>query len=514
MKRSAILKDMIEGAKKDLKDIQEIKDGRVQSTKSDGESLQTQATEINSYNNEPQQSPQESQITIDSLGSLSFKKDYGLQFPYYSGSMVRGISSPEMVIKMGKAGMMGFLGTGGMDLIKVEEAIQKIQSQLSGKKPYGMNLIHHSGNLDIEEKLVDLYLMYGIKVIEASAFLMITPALVKYHAKGLYKDATGKINSKNKIIAKLSRPEILEAFLTPAPDRILEQLLTENKITVEEAEFSKKVPIADDICVEADSGGHTDGGVSFVILPTLVKLRDNLMAKYNYSNKIRIGAAGGIGTPEAAAAAFILGADFIVTGSINQCSVEAATSDTAKDLLQQMNIQDTDYAPAGDMFELGAKVQVLKKGVFFPARANKLFDLYRLYNSLDEIDEKTKAQIEEKFFKRSFESIYEDCKKYFAAQGTKEIEYAEKNPKFKMAIIFRWYFHYSTTLAIIGDKTLIIDYQIHCGPALGAFNQWVKGSKYENWKNRSVDEIALKLLNETAALLNQRFQEFQQSPSL
>lgn len=62
------------------------------------------------------------------------------------------------------------------------------------------------------------------------------------------------------------------------------------------------------------------------------------------------------------------GADFIITGSVNQCSVEAATSDEVKDLLQHINIQDTDYAPAGDMFEQGAKVQVLRRGVFFRSR--------------------------------------------------------------------------------------------------------------------------------------------------
>lgn len=60
-----------------------------------------------------------------------------------------------------------------------------------------------------------------------------------------------------------------------------------------------------------------------------------------------------------------------MTGSINQCTVEAGTSDDVKDLLQQLNIQDTDYAPAGDMFEMGAKIQVMKKGVFSrPGRIN------------------------------------------------------------------------------------------------------------------------------------------------
>lgn len=226
-----------------------------------------------------------------------------------------------------------------------------------------------------------------------------------------------------------------------------------------------------------------------------------MMEKYRYQKKILLGAAGGIGTPEAAAAAFILGADFILTGSINQCTVEAATSEAVKDLLQQINVQDTEYVPAGDMFELGAKVQVMKKGLFFPARANKLFELYRRYNSIDEIDEKTKKQIEEKYFKRSFEKVFEECKSFYSAN---EIEKAEQNPKHKMALIFRWYFGYSTNLALNGSKESRVDYQIHCGPALGAFNQWVKGSDKENWRNRHVDEIGKMIMAETAKLLSQR----------
>ena len=87
-----------------------------------------------------------------------------------------------------------------------------------------------------------------------------------------------------------------------------------------------------------------------------------------------------------------MGADFILTGSINQCTQEGGISDSAKNMLQNINVQDTEYAPAGDMFEIGAKVQVLKKGVFFPARANKLYMLYTQYNSLDEIPEKIQKQ--------------------------------------------------------------------------------------------------------------------------
>jgi malonyl CoA-acyl carrier protein transacylase len=41
-----------------------------------------------------------------------------------------------------------------------------------------------------------------------------------------------------------------------------------------------------------------------------------------------------------------------------QVQLISVRSATVKDLLQQINIQDTEYAPAGDMFELGARVQV------------------------------------------------------------------------------------------------------------------------------------------------------------
>lgn len=92
---------------------------------------------------------------------------------------------------------------------------------------------------------------------------------------------------------------------------------------------------------------------------------------------------------------------------------------------------------------------------------------------------------------------------YYSAS---EIEKAERNPKHKMALIFRWYFGYSSRLALQGNVESKVDYQIHCGPALGAFNQWVKGTGLEDWRNRHVDEIGKKLMTETAELLNRRLE--------
>jgi len=85
--------------------------------------------------------------------------------------------------------------------------------------------------------------------------------------------------------------------------------------------------MADDITVEADSGGHTDNRPLVALFPTIIKLRDEIQQEYGYTKTIRIGAAGGISTPASALAAFMMGAAYIVTGSVNQACVEAGTSE-------------------------------------------------------------------------------------------------------------------------------------------------------------------------------------------
>lgn len=446
------------------------------------------------------------QIIASALGSASFKKDYGIKYAYVTGAMYREIASKELIVKMGKAGLMGYLGTGGRSVQEVEQSIRFIQSELDAGQAYGMNMLSNPNHPQKEEDMIDLYLRNGIRNIEAAAYISINSALVRFRAHGLFRDEKGRVGSNHRIMAKVSRPEVAEAFLQTAPERIVSKLLGEGKITAQQAAMLKDIPMADDICAEADSGGHTDHGVAFVLLPAMIRLRNEWMSRYASDKRwVRVGAGGGIGTPEAAAAAFILGADFILTGSINQCTVEAGTSNEVKDLLNEMDIQDTESAPAGDMFEIGARIQVLRKGLFFPARANKLYDLYRHYQSLDEIDEKLKKQLQERYFKRSFDEIYEEVKRTLRPEV---IEKAERNTKSKMAVVFRWYFKYSAQLALNGDDQHKVDYQIHTGPALGDFNRWVKGTRLENWRKRHVDEIAEKIMEETAELLNQRFNQF------
>ncbi len=442
-------------------------------------------------------------LSAETLGSALFLRRFGTRYAYVSGAMYRGIAAPKLVVRMGKAGFAGFFGTGGLPFDEIEAGIRYIQGELRNGEAYGVNLLANYAHPELERQTIELYLRLGVRLIEAAAFMQVTPALVLYKLKGLVRGPDGRIESRHRIMAKISRPEVAEAFMSPAPAHLVEQLLKEGQVTVEQAELAKQVPVSEDICVEADSGGHTDGGIPSVLFPAILQLKDEMARKHRYAEPFCMGLAGGIGTPEAAAAAFMMGADFILTGSINQCTVDAGTSDDVKTLLQDINVQDTDYAPAGDMFETGAKVQVLKKGVFFATRANKLFSLYNHSTSLDDIPEKTRKQLQTTYFKKSFDEVWDDTRRYLDAQGlTHEIVKAEANARHKMALVFRWYFAYSTRLALAGNQEERVNYQVHTGPALGAFNQWVKGTALETWSNRHADEIGRTLLTATADYLN------------
>ena len=66
------------------------------------------------------------------LGDAGFRADYGLKYAYTAGAMYKGIASEALVIALAKAGLIGYFGTGGLTLAKIEAAIDSIQSRVGG----------------------------------------------------------------------------------------------------------------------------------------------------------------------------------------------------------------------------------------------------------------------------------------------------------------------------------------------------------------------------------------------
>ena len=442
-------------------------------------------------------------LPASKFGNPQFLSTYGLKSAYMAGAMANGIASVEMVAELGRAGYLGSFGAAGMGPEKNEVLIQEIIEKVQ-EAPFAVNLIHNPNEPALERKMVDLFLKRGVVNVEASAFLDITPNVVLYRAAGLERDSSGKIICKNRLIAKLSRKEVATKFMQPAPSEMLDHLLADGSLTADQAELARLVPLADDITAEADSGGHTDNRPLVALLPSMLAVRDEMQAKFGFDRLIRVGAGGGISTPHSALGAFMMGADYIVTGSVNQACVEAGSSEHTRKLLAQADMADVIMAPSADMFEMGVKVQVLKRGTMFPMRAQKLYEYYQRYNSLEEIPHPEAEKLQKQVFQRSFEEIWADTVQFFMQRDPSQVEKANQNPRRKMALVFRWYLGLSSRWSNSGVKGREMDYQIWCGPSMGAFNEWVRGTYLELPENRRVVDVANHILSGSAYLYRVR----------
>jgi PfaD family protein len=282
--------------------------------------------------------------------------------------------------------------------------------------------------------------------------------------------------------------------MSPPPAALLAALVEAGAITSAQAKMAATAPVATDITVEADSGGHTDNRPAVSLLPSMLALRDEIQSEFGYAEPLRVGAAGGISTPASAAAAFAMGAAYVMTGSVNQACVEAGTSQTVREMLAQAGPADVAMAPAADMFELGVKVQVLKWGTMFAVRARKLYELYRQYAGLEAIPPSQRKTLERDLFRCTLEEAWEQTKAYFAERDPTQIARGEADAKHKMALVFRSYLGRTSEWANCGEPTRKADYQIWCGPAMGAFNEWARGSFLADPGERRVATVGLNLL--------------------
>lgn len=429
------------------------------------------------------------------LGDREFCEAHGIRFPYVTGAMANGIATPALVVAIAEAGMLGFFGAAGLSYADVERGLTDIQARLAGRTglAWGANLIHSPNEAVLEARVAELFIARGVRVVEASAFMKLTPAVVHYALSGLSTDPAGAIIRKNHVMAKVSRPEVARMFMEPAPAALVAALEASGKLTAREAELARHVPVAEDITVESDSGGHTDNRPLAALFSEIVLLRDQLAQQHDLSGRVRVGAAGGLGTPQSVAGAFAMGAAYVLTGSVNQSCVESGLSPRARGMLAKAGVADVMMAPASDMFEMGVNLQVLKRGSMFGPRARKLYAWYAGNSNLTAVVGEHGAELE-KIFGKSVDEVWADTQRYWEQRDPAVLDLATRDPKYQMGLVFRWYLGKSSRWAIDGESDRVLDYQIWCGPSMGAFNSWVAGSYLEQCEHREVVQVALNLL--------------------
>jgi len=434
------------------------------------------------------------------LGDRSFAETHGTRFPYVAGAMANGIATTRLVIEMAKNGCLGFFGAGGLGLDRIRFAVDELVDALGEKgAPWGCNLIHSPTEPALEEATADLYIQRGVRKVSAAAFMSLTPAIVRYAYSGIHRGADGVVQRPNMVFAKISRPEVARHFMNPAPIAMLDALVSQKKLTVEEAELARTLPVAEDYTVESDSGGHTDNRPLAPLFSTIQALRDEIVETQRYTRPIRLGAAGGIGTPQAVASAFALGASYVLTGTVNEACVESGLADDGKEMLACAGLADVTMAPAADMFELGVNLQVLKRGTMFAPRAKKLYELYRAHRSLDAIPTSETVELE-KILGTTVAECWASTREFWMDRDPDQVARAEAEPRHKMALTFRSYLGLSSRWSIDGEATRKMDYQIWCGPAMGAFNAWTAGSFLAKPENRTVAQVANNLMEGAAVI--------------
>jgi trans-AT polyketide synthase/acyltransferase/oxidoreductase domain-containing protein len=435
------------------------------------------------------------------LGDRSFNEVHRVRFAYIAGEMANGIATTAMVIAMARAEMLGFFGAAGLSFERVERSVDELVRELGTHGPsWGVNLIHSPNESALEERVAALLIERGVPIVSCSAFMGLTPAIVHASTAGLRVDPQGNIVRPRGVFAKISRPETAARFMAPAPDEMLRGLIARGLITEHEAQLAAHVAVAEDVTVESDSGGHTDNRPLVALFPAILALRDELVRKHGYRRPIRVGAAGGLGTPAALAAAWSLGAAYVVTGSVNQAANESGLSAIGRSLLAKADVADVIMAPAADMFELGVNVQVLKRGTLFGPRAQKLYEVYREHDSLEAIPQDVRVKLEKDLFRASLDDIWAQTRAFWARRDQDELAKAEREPKHKMALTFRWYLGMASRWAIDGEPSRAMDYQVWCGPAMGAFNRWTAGTFLAEQEHRGVVQIALNLLEGSAVV--------------
>lgn len=439
------------------------------------------------------------------LGERSFQETHGTRFAYVGGEMANGITTVRMCVELARVGGLGFFGAAGLSLPRIEEALVELATTLGPERlPWGVNLIHSPDERGHEEATVDLFLWHDVRIASASAFMKLSPAVVRFAASGLTRDEAGRVVRRRRVFAKVSRPEVARHFLAPAPEAMLDALVVRGALSAEEGALAREIAVATDVTVESDSGGHTDNRPLVAVFPVIARLRDDLAAQYGLAEVPRLGAAGGLGTPAAVAAAFGLGAAYVMVGSVHQACVESGVSDDARVMLATAGLADVAMTAAADMFEQGVKVQVLKRGTQMAQRGNQLYALWRKHAAWEDIPAAEREDIEQNVLGETFDAAWAACVRHLEAKGdAAELARCEREPAAKMARVFKrllWQTARWPMAGEGGDPARRLLYQVWCGPAMGAFNDWTNGTFLAEPAARTVGQVALNFL-EGAALV-------------
>jgi radical SAM superfamily enzyme YgiQ (UPF0313 family) len=135
--------------------------------------------------------------------------------------------------------------------------------------------------------------------------------LIYKQIEGLQKIKNGGAAASKKVLAIVDDINVAQYFFRPASKKNVADLFREKKIDELQEGISKKIPVVDAICLD-----NNLTKMSYGSLPESFLVLDKMIQEYSHNKRIFIGIS--CTSPESAAAAFLLGADFIFYNSAIQ----------------------------------------------------------------------------------------------------------------------------------------------------------------------------------------------------
>ena len=268
------------------------------------------------------------------LGDRSFSEVHGVRFPYVAGEMANGIATARIVIAMAQAGMLGFFGAAGLAFARVEQRDRRrIQRALGGRRAaWGVNLIHSPNEPALEER------RRGPAHRAAASPRVSRVGVHGAHARrrALRGCAASRRDARRArscgarhVFAKVSRPEVARAVpVARRRTRLLDALVASGQLTADEAELARARARSPRTSPSRPTrGGHTDNRPLGALLPD-----DPGAARRARARGTATRGRSGSAPPAASArrrrvaAAFALGAAYVLTGRSTRPRVEAGLS--------------------------------------------------------------------------------------------------------------------------------------------------------------------------------------------
>jgi NAD(P)H-dependent flavin oxidoreductase YrpB (nitropropane dioxygenase family) len=270
-----------------------------------------------------------------------FCKDLGIELPIFAFTHCR-----DVVVEVSKAGGIGVLGAGFMDVDQLREELDWIDAHI-GDKPYGVDVVipqnyvgREEGELTEQELEDKLWGMVPQGHLEFAEKLLIEHGVPAWPEEGRPKIMGWTLQTVMPCIEEaLTRPNcrmIANALGTP-PEHVVKMVKDSGRLIgalcgkKKQALQHKHAGLDFIVAQGYEGGGHTGEVGSMVLWPDIV----------DAVAPVPVLAAGGIGSGKQMLAAMAMGAAGAWTGSLWLTVEEAHAQPAQKDSLLKAGVDDT-----------------------------------------------------------------------------------------------------------------------------------------------------------------------------